>query len=69
VNGGTGTALVEVYDLNRTANATLANISTRGAVGVESDVIIGGFIIFGNGGSTRVLIRSIGPSLAMVGHY
>jgi len=66
-DGGTGTALVEVYDLNRTANATLANISTRGAVGVESDVIIGGFIIFGNGGSTRVLIRSIGPSLATVG--
>jgi len=66
-DSGAGTALVEVYDLNRTANATLANISTRGAVDVESDVMIGGFIIFGNGGSTRVLIRSIGPSLASVG--
>jgi uncharacterized protein GlcG (DUF336 family) len=66
-DGGTGTALVEVYDLNSTSNSTLANISTRGAIGPESEVIIGGFIIFGNGGSTRVLVRSIGPSLASSG--
>jgi uncharacterized protein GlcG (DUF336 family) len=66
-DGGTGTALVEVYDLNSTSNSTLANISTRGAVGAESEVIIGGFIIFGNGGSTRVLVRSVGPSLASLG--
>ena len=66
-DGGTGTALVEVYDLNSTASSTLANISTRGAVGAESEVIIGGFIIFGNGGSTRVLVRSLGPSLASSG--
>jgi uncharacterized protein GlcG (DUF336 family) len=66
-DGGTGTALVEVYDLNSTSNSTLANISTRGAVSAESDVIIGGFIVFGNGGSTRVLVRSVGPSLASSG--
>ena len=66
-DGGTGTALVEVYDLNATLNSTLANISTRGAVGPQSDVIIGGFIIFGNGGNTRVLVRSVGPSLAASG--
>jgi hypothetical protein len=66
-NGGTGTALIEVYDLNATLNSTLANISTRGAVGPESDVIIGGFIIFGNGGNTRVVVRSAGPSLASSG--
>ena len=66
-DGGTGTALIEVYDLNATLNSTLANISTRGAVGPESDVIIGGFIIFGNGGNTRVLVRSAGPSLASSG--
>ena len=29
--------------------------------------MIGGFIIFGNGGNTRVLIRSVGPSLASSG--
>ena len=32
-----------------------------------SDVMIGGFIIFGNGGNTRVLVRSVGPSLASSG--
>jgi uncharacterized protein GlcG (DUF336 family) len=66
-DGGTGTALIEVYDLNSTLNSTLANISTRGAVGPQSDVIIGGFIIFGNGGNTRVLVRSVGPSLVSSG--
>jgi uncharacterized protein GlcG (DUF336 family) len=66
-DGGAGTALVEVYDLDSTASSTLANISTRGTVGPESDVIIGGFIIFGNDGSTRVLIRALGPSLASSG--
>ena len=66
-DGATGTALVEVYDLSQTSNSTLANISTRGAVGPQSDVMIGGFIIFGNSGNTRVLVRSVGPSLASSG--
>ena len=66
-DGATGTALVEAYDLSSTLNSTLANISTRGAVSAESEVMIGGFIIFGNGGNTRVLVRSIGPSLASSG--
>ncbi|HEV2840470.1 MAG TPA: heme-binding protein [Chthoniobacterales bacterium] len=66
-DGATGIALVEAYDLNATLNSTLANISTRGAVGQASEVMIGGFIIFGNGGSTRVLVRSVGPSLAASG--
>src|SRR5262249_32251297 len=56
-----------VYDLSSTSNSTLANISTRGAVGPQSDVVIGGFIISGNGGNTRVLIRAIGPSLVSAG--
>ena len=66
-DGATGTAVVEAYDLNQTSNSTLANISTRGSVGAASEVMIGGFIIFGNGGSTRVLVRSVGPSLAASG--
>ena len=66
-DGATGTAVVEAYDLNQTSNSTLANISTRGAVGPGSDVMIGGFIIFGNGGNTRVFVRSVGPSLASSG--
>jgi uncharacterized protein GlcG (DUF336 family) len=66
-NGGTGTALVEVYDLTPSSDSTLANISTRGAVGPQSDVIIGGFIVNGTTGSTRVLVRTAGPSLTAAG--
>lgn len=66
-DGESGTALVEVYDLSPTANSTLINISTRGAVGAQSDVLIGGFIIGGTTGSTRVLVRSVAPSLLAAG--
>ena len=66
-DGGTGTALVEVYDLSPTSNSTLANISTRGAVGPQSDVMIGGFIVSGTTGVTRVLVRSLAPSLVSAG--
>lgn len=66
-DGGSGTALVEVYDLSPGSNSTLANISTRGAVGPQSDVMIGGFIVNGTIGSTRVLVRTAGPSLAAAG--
>jgi uncharacterized protein GlcG (DUF336 family) len=66
-DGGTGTALVEVYDLSPTSNSTLGNISTRGAVGPQSDVMIGGFIISGTTGNTRVLVRTVGPSLVSAG--
>jgi len=66
-DGGAGTAVVEVYDLSPTSDSTLANISTRGAVGGASDVMIGGFIIAGESGSTRVLVRSVAPSLVSFG--
>jgi uncharacterized protein GlcG (DUF336 family) len=66
-NGGTGTALVEVYDLSPTVDSTLGNISTRGAVGAAGDVMIGGFIVNGTAGVTRVLVRTVGPSLQSAG--
>ncbi|MEY2502231.1 MAG: hypothetical protein QOI07_2565 [Verrucomicrobiota bacterium] len=66
-DGGTGTALVEVYDLSPASNSTLGNISTRGAVGPQSDVMIGGFIISGSSGLTRVLVRTVAPSLSSFG--
>jgi uncharacterized protein GlcG (DUF336 family) len=66
-DGDSGAALVEVYDLSPTSDSTLGNISTRGAVGGQSDVLIGGFIISGNSGSTRVLVRSVAPSLLAAG--
>ena len=60
-NDTTGTALVEVYDLDQAADSELANISTRGLVEGGNNLLIGGFIA-GNG-VTRVIIRALGPSL------
>jgi hypothetical protein len=62
----TGVGLVEVYDLNPSANSKLANISTRGVVQSGDNIMIAGTIVVGdNGSSRRVLIRAIGPSLTM----
>ena len=64
-NGQTsGIGLVEVYDLDRTAPAALANISTRGLVQLGNDVMIAGMIITGTQ-SADVVIRAIGPSLPL----
>jgi hypothetical protein len=65
-NGGTGVALVEVYDLNQSAGK-LANISTRAQVGTGDDIAIAGFILGNNRGSDQVVIRGIGPSLTSAG--
>ena len=65
-NNGTGIGLVEVYDLDQAANSELANISTRGFVDIGDNVMIGGFIV-GDGVSTTVVVRAIGPSLAGAG--
>jgi hypothetical protein len=61
-NGGSGVALVEVYDL-ATSSGRIANVSTRGQVATGDNVMIGGFIIKGPQ-SVNVIVRGIGPSLA-----
>lgn len=66
-NNGTGTGLVEVYDTNQGAGSQLSNISTRGFVETGTNVMIGGFILGGSGGSTSVVVRGIGPSLSQAG--
>ena len=67
-NNGTGVGLVEVYDLDQSAGATLANISTRGFVNTGEDVMIGGFIIGpSDTGPANVLVRAIGPTLVSAG--
>ena len=66
VNGTSGVALVEAYDIGSGAEARLANISTRGLVSTGDDAMIGGFIV-GGSASERVLIRAIGPSLPLDG--
>ena len=65
-NGATGVALVEVYDLNRTADSKLANISTRGFVQTGDNVLIAGTIALG-WPAQRVIVRAIGPSLPLAG--
>ncbi len=66
VGDTTGVALVEAYDIdNGTTDSKFANISTRGFVGTEDNVMIGGFILGGGGGGfAQVIVRGIGPSLA-----
>lgn len=64
--GATGIGLVEVYDLDRTVDSKMANISTRGLVTTGNNVMIGGLIVVGTNPAT-VLFRAIGPSLALVG--
>jgi len=66
VGGTSGVGLVEVYDLDSGPGSSLLNISTRGNVQTGDNVMIGGFIVAGNG-SQRVLVRAIGPSLAAFG--
>ena len=65
VNNGTGIGAVEAYDLDRTVDSKLANISTRGLVQTGNNVMIGGFIVVGQT-TQRVIVRAIGPSLASV---
>ena len=68
-NNTTGIGVVEVYDLSQTANSELANISSRGFVDAGDNVMIGGLIVGGGtgGGTVRVIVRAIGPSLSNSG--
>ena len=59
----TGIALVEAYDLDSSAASILANISTRGFVETNDNVLFGGFIAGNHPDNTRILVRAIGPSL------
>jgi len=42
----------------------LADLSTRGQVGTNSNIMITGFVVQA-GGSKQVLVRAVGPTLAM----
>jgi hypothetical protein len=66
VNNGTGIGVVEVYDLNRTVDSKLGNISTRGFVQTDDNVLIGGLIVLGQD-AQKVIVRGIGPSLNISG--
>lgn len=65
VNGTTGVGLVEIYDIDQSAPAHLANLSSRGLVQPGDDVLIAGFIVGHQ--PARVVLRAIGPSLTRGG--
>jgi CSLREA domain-containing protein len=63
--GGTGTGVVDAYDLNAASAARVANISTRGLIQPGDKLMIAGFII--QNGPVRVVVSAIGPSLQAFG--
>jgi hypothetical protein len=65
-NGTSGVGLVEVYDLDTVSSTNIANISTRGHVATDDNVMIGGFIVQG-ASAQRVVMRGLGPSLTALG--
>jgi hypothetical protein len=66
-NNTSGVALVEVYDLDRSVDSKLANISTRAFASTGNDIVIGGFILGNQSGNDRIVVRGIGPSLTAFG--
>lgn len=62
-NGIGGVGLLEIYDVAPSSGSRLLNISSRGFVGTENDVMIAGFIVGGSGTSTRLVVRGVGLSL------
>ncbi len=63
----TGVGVVEIYDLSQAVLAKLANLSTRAFVSTGGDIVIAGFILGGQTGNDRVVVRGIGPSLTALG--
>ena len=68
VGGTTGIGVVEVYDLSPGSVSLLANISSRGFVDINDNVMIGGFIIGPvDRSNPRLVVRAMGPSLGSSG--
>ncbi len=66
IAGGTGLALVEVYDTGTGNTPRLTNVSARTQVGTGGDVLIVGFVVSGNV-PKKFLIRAVGPTLGVFG--
>jgi hypothetical protein len=66
-NNTAGVGLIEVFDLSQAVLAKLANISTRAFVNAGDNIVIAGFILGGNNGNDRIVVRGIGPSLTAFG--
>jgi hypothetical protein len=59
-----GTALIEVYDLDQASLSQLANLSTRALVDTGQNIVIAGVLLSNGNGSDRLIVRGIGPSLS-----
>jgi photosystem II stability/assembly factor-like uncharacterized protein len=68
VDGGTGIALIEAYELDElaTEGSRLVNISSRGLVGSGQALMVPGIVISGSG-SRLLLMRAVGPGLNSFG--
>ena len=66
-NNTTGIGLVEVYDISTGVSAEITNVSTRGFVGTNQEVMIAGVITSGGNGSTEIVARGLGPTLTQLG--
>lgn len=66
VGDGSGIGLAEVYDIDQASTASAVNISTRGLVELDDNVMIGGIVITGVD-PVKIVARAIGPSLGNFG--
>ena len=67
-DGQTGIGIVEAFDLDPAAASKLANISTRGFVELDDNVMIAGLIVTpSNGANLNILVRALGPTLGDFG--
>jgi hypothetical protein len=66
VDGGTGVALVEAYELEGVPGARLKNLSARARVSPGAGVVIPGLVVTGANGRT-LLVRAVGPGLGAFG--
>ena len=66
-NSTQGVSLAEAYEIfSPGLSSLLTNVSGRGFVGTDDNVLISGFIV-GDVGSATVIVRALGPSLGSFG--
>ncbi len=66
-NSTQGVSLAEAYEIfSPGLSSLLSNVSGRGFVGTDDNVLISGFIV-GDVGSATVIVRALGPSLGSFG--
>jgi len=65
-DGAPGIGLIELYDLSAMDPSELGNLSVRGQVGTDDNVLIDGLILRGST-PKRVVFRALGPSIKVNG--